>query len=266
MQIKPLRISIALVLLFFANQSSLVFAQSEAVLDVTDLFQDDRIVPIEIQVSDEDWNEIRYQTRDFAESLGKEAVESPFTWVKADITIDGKTIKDVGIRKKGFLGSLDSERPSLKVRFDKYVEQSPVTGLTRMTLNNNKQDPARVLQHLSYKLFRDSGTRSPRCGFASVTVNDKYLGLYSNVESIRKPMLEHNFGDGSGALYEGTVADFFPGRTQKFERKNKAAKKPRWINAPEISQTAFLCIKGLLMGKLIIRKKNHDNIIFCRGH
>ena len=92
MQIKPLRISIALVLLFFANQSSLVFAQSEAVLDVTDLFQDDRIVPIEIQVSDEDWNEIRYQTRDFAESLGKEAVESPFTWVKADITIDGKTI------------------------------------------------------------------------------------------------------------------------------------------------------------------------------
>ena len=39
-------------------------------------------------------------------------------------------------------------------------------------------------------------------------------------------------------------------------KKNKAAKKPRWIKAPEISQTEFLCIKGLLMGKLIIRKKN----------
>ena len=39
-------------------------------------------------------------------------------------------------------------------------------------------------------------------------------------------------------------------------KKYKEAKKPRWINAPEISQTIFLCIKGLLMGKLIIRKKN----------
>ena len=225
MQIKFFRILSTLAFFCCAHACSLVFAQSDSILDASDLYHNDRIIPIEIEVADEDWNEIRYQTRDFAESLGKEMVESPFTWVKANITIDGKTIQDVGIRKKGFLGSLDSERPSLKVRFDKYVEQSPVTGLTRMTLNNNKQDPARVLQYLSYQLFRDSGTHAPRCGFAAVTVNDKYLGIYSNVESIRKPMLEHNFGDGSGALYEGTVADFFPGRTQKFERKNKAAKK-----------------------------------------
>ena len=225
MQIKFFRILSTLAFLCCAHACSLVFAQSDSILDASDLYHNDRIIPIEIEVADEDWNEIRYQTRDFAESLGKEMVESPFTWVKANITIDGKTIQDVGIRKKGFLGSLDSERPSLKVRFDKYVEQSPVTGLTRMTLNNNKQDPARVLQYLSYQLFRDSGTHAPRCGFAAVTVNDKYLGIYSNVESIRKPMLEYNFGDGSGALYEGTVADFFPGRTQKFERKNKAAKK-----------------------------------------
>lgn len=225
MQITLFRISLALTLLFFTNASSFVLAQSEPLFDAAALFHDDRIIPIEIKLSEEDWDEIRYQTRDFAESFGKEMVESPFTWVPADITIDGKTIKEVGIRKKGFLGSLDTDRPSLKVRFDKYVEQSPVAGLTRMTLNNNKQDPARVLQHLSYKLFRESGTRAPRCGFASVTVNGNYLGIYSNVESIRKPMLEYNFGDGSGGLYEGTVADFFPGRTQKFERKNKAAKK-----------------------------------------
>ncbi|MCP4082591.1 MAG: hypothetical protein GY819_01425 [Planctomycetaceae bacterium] len=196
----------------------------QPLFEASDFYQSDKIIPIEIVLSEKDWDEISVQTRDFAGSLSKEPVDSPFTWVPADITIDGKKIENVGIRKKGFLGSLDNDRPSLKVRFDKYVDQEPVTGLTRMTLNNNKQDPGRVLQYFTYKMFSNSGTRSPRCGFAAVTVNGKYLGLYSNVESIRKPMLEHTFGNDDGALYEGTVADFFPDRIQRFEKKNKAAK------------------------------------------
>ena len=57
-----------------------------------------------------------------------------------------------------------------------------------------------------------------------MTVNGKYLGLYSNVESIKKPMLKRAFGNDDGGLFEGTVVDFFPGWEQKFEKKNKRAK------------------------------------------
>ena len=39
-------------------------------------------------------------------------------------------------------------------------------------------------------------------------------------------------------------------------KKNNEAKKPRWIEMPDINQTRFLCNKGLLTGKLIIRKNN----------
>ena len=57
-------------------------------------------------------------------------------------------------------------------------------------------------------------------------------------------------------LFVISIPKYIKSDSSRLIKKNKAAKKPRWINAPEISQTAFLCIKGLLMGKLIIRKKN----------
>ena len=197
--------------------------QSQEKISSESLFSADRISSIEIELPQKDWDFIRNQSRSFSESLGKEVAESPFEYVKGDVTIDGKKIEDVGIRKKGFLGSLNVERPSLKIRFDKYRDQDPVDGLDRLTLNNNNQDPSRVCQYLSYKLFRESGTRSPRCGFAKVSVNGKYLGIYSNVDSVRPIFLEREFGDGTGDCFEGTITDFFPDWVKKFEAKNKKA-------------------------------------------
>ena len=188
------------------------------------LFASDRIANIEIQLAESDWDELRSQSRTFSEALSKELSKKPYTYVKGNISIDGVLIENVGIRKKGFIGSLSSDRPSLKVKFTEYEKQSPIKGLDRLTLNNNKQDAGRICQYLAYKLFRDSGTHAPRCGFAKVTVNGKYLGIYSNVEAIKTDFLKHSFEEKDGAVFEGTVTDFFPEYTEKFEPKNKAAK------------------------------------------
>lgn len=192
-------------------------------LSADNFFDVEHIVDIQIELPPDSWDEIRFQSRDFTRSLSKESPKSPFKYVKGNVTVDGVLIEDVGIRKKGFLGSLDSSRPSLKIKFAEYVDQNPIEGIDRLTLNNNKQDPARYCQYLSYKLFRDSGTVAPRCNFAKVTVNGNYLGIYSNVESIRSQMLARNFGDGDGELWEGTVTDFFPDWNRRFEKKNKKA-------------------------------------------
>jgi len=185
------------------------------------LFAPDRVTEIKIALSEKDWDKIRSQTRTFGEALTKQLPDNPFTYVKGNITIDGTVIKDVGIRKKGFLGSLNTERPSLKIKFKQYTDQTPIAGLDRLTLNNNNQDAARVCQFFSYKMYRDSGTIAPRCGFAKVTVNGKYLGIYSNVESIKSDFLRRGYGDSSGALFEGTVTDFFPNWIHKFEAKGR---------------------------------------------
>ncbi len=52
-------------------------------------------------------------------------------------------------------------------------------------------------------------------------MNGKYVGIYSNVESVKPMMLERGFDDGSGPLYEGTVADFYPNFLDRLEQKGK---------------------------------------------
>lgn len=207
------------------KQTELPVPQSNAdQLTAVKLFASDRITDVEIEIEPAEWEKLRLQTRSFSEALTKELPKKVFTYFKGDVRIDGQLIKNVGIRKKGLIGSLNVERPSLKIKFSEYVEQDPVEGLDRLTLNNNNQDPGRICQYLSYKLFRDSGTHAPRCGFARVSVNGKYLGIYSNVEPIKSDFLKHSFGESSGALYEGTITDFYPEFVEKFEKKNKKAK------------------------------------------
>jgi hypothetical protein len=103
------------------------------------------------------------------------------------------------------------------------VHQNPVEGIDVLTLNNNKQDPALVSQYLAYRLFNAAGVHAPRVNFARVTVNGEYLGIYSNVESIGQPFLKRRFGDSSGRLYEGTIADLYPRAIDRLEAKNKKA-------------------------------------------
>jgi spore coat protein CotH len=194
-------------------------------LDAAKLFDSSRLVNIEVEIAEADWAALCKQTRggggfDMA-SLVSDTPQSPFTNFKANITVDGIRIPEVGIRKKGFIGSLDDVRPSLKITFSEYTAQKPIAGVDGLTLNNNKQDSAIVSQFLSYKVFNAAGVHAPRCNFARVTVNGNYLGVYSNVESYRKPFLQDRFGDDSGDLYEGTLTDFYPRTVQRLELKTK---------------------------------------------
>ena len=183
------------------------------------LFDPTHVVNVEIELSEGDWNALRQQTRALALSLGKTPAESPFQYFPGNVKVDGVLIRNVGIRKKGFLGSLSQSRPSLKIKFGEFQQQHPIAGLDRLTLNNNRQDRALASQYLGYRFFNETGTAACRCNHAKVTVNGKYLGIYSNVESIRAPLLTARFGDSSGDLYEGTVADLWLDSFQRFELK-----------------------------------------------
>ena len=186
---------------------------------VVDLFDPARLLEIEFKLKQSDWDTLRLQTRTLLETLGGDCTAqpqpSPFTFVHADVTIEGVTLKDIAVRKKGFIGSIDSTRPSMKVRFDEFVDGQRLFGRDRLTLNNAKQDPARIKQCLGYELFAEAGLPTPRCNFAHVTVTTENgpqdLGIYANVEDIKDAFLERVFGNASGTLYEGgSGSDFRP--------------------------------------------------------
>jgi spore coat protein CotH len=195
-------------------------AAQENGLDAERLFAHDHLVNIAVDIPASDWTQLCKQTRDFGTAFAN-PTDKPFTYFKGTITIDGVRIESVGIRKKGFFGSLDDVRPSLKINFDEYVKQSPIKGLDALTLNNNKQDSSQVSQFLTYQLFTSAGLHAPRCNFARVTVNGTYLGIYSNVESIGTPFLKRRFGDSTGNLFEGTISDFYPRAIDRLEAKSK---------------------------------------------
>jgi len=194
-----------------------------------DLFAPDRVIDVRIMMEKRDWNALRMQSRSFEKALSaarkQGEFDKPYTYFDADVVIDGVELPGVGVRKKGFLGSQSGTRPSLKIKLNHADPDASLQGLTNLTFNNNKQDVSLVSQFLGYKIFNDAGSPAPRCGFARVTVNGRYLGVYSHVERVRDGLLKRGFGSAKGVLYEGTVVDFFPGWEQGFERKTGKRKR-----------------------------------------
>ena len=196
-----------------------------------DLFPTDRLVEFDIRVDEEDWDELRSQSRSFRTAFPArrqfEALESPYSYVPASVTIDGVEYPEVGIRKKGFFGSQDNRRPSLKIKLDYVDKDAELGGLNTLTLNNNKQDRSLMSQFMGYALFNAAGSPAPRCAYAKVRVNGDDLGVYCHVESLKKPMLEREFGSSKGTLFEGTVVDFYQDWEKSFERKSGKEKRGR---------------------------------------
>ncbi|MBW2664954.1 MAG: CotH kinase family protein [Deltaproteobacteria bacterium] len=198
------------------------------------MFDPNRLIEVNLRMSQADWDAMRVEelnvfgliTSPLCGTAPFRDLGPPYNFYDTEVTVDGKTLMNVGVRKKGFLGSLSTTKPSLKIKFDEIVGQEKSSGqqlnsMDRMTLNNNKQDTTHVTQCLGYDLMRQAGVPAPRCNFAHVTVvaidgpteTTVVDGLYSHIDSIKDPFLRRNFGSDSdqGRLYEGTLSDFWPG-------------------------------------------------------
>ncbi|HAV61388.1 MAG TPA: hypothetical protein DCY13_03380, partial [Verrucomicrobiales bacterium] len=198
-------------------------AKDLAPYDADHFFAMDRLVRMELKVAPADWEMLSRQHRSLIRTLRTDVApedrESPFDYVKAELTIDGIPVGAVAVRKKGFVGSLTADRPSLKIQLDEYDREKTFAGLDTLTLNNNRQDPSRLQQVVGYHVFRQAGVPASRCNLAVVAVNGKSLGVYANVESLDKRFFRHRQPGGKGTLWEGTVCDFSPEAVKRFERK-----------------------------------------------
>jgi len=188
------------------------------------LFAPQRVLNVSIEIAEQDWHDLRNQGRNrvnlFTGDCHAQPFVSPFTFFPATVTVDGVTLGQVGVRKKGFIGSLSRSKPALKLKFDEYVAGQRLLGVERLTLNNAIQDPSYLNQCFAAAVFAAAGVASPRCNFAHVTVNGEELGLYVNLESIKKPFLARSFLLNDGNLYEGNLSDFTDDFVTSFERKN----------------------------------------------
>lgn len=188
------------------------------------LFPRDRVLDVQITMAPADWAALRSQPRpsDLSDTTCARQPTAPgYTYYPASITIDGATTAQVGLRKKGNLGSLSTTRPGMRVKANEYVAGQRIAGLEVLTLNNNHQDDALISQCLGYELFAAAGLPASRCAFAHVRVNGEDLGVYSHVEAVREEFLARHFADATGNLYE-SGGDFVPGGTGGFQPKTNS--------------------------------------------
>lgn len=181
---------------------------------------------VEISMDSEDEAAMRVQSRSFLDVLRgdctDEIQENPYTWFEGDVIVGGVALDQVGVRKKGFIGSLSVDRPSIKLKFDRFVPGQTLGGDERLTLNNNQQDPSLLRTCLAYHVFTLAGVPAPACSYATVELNGDDLGVYSNVQPIKRAFLTDHFGDGDGDLYEGNLTDFREGWLGSFEPKTSS--------------------------------------------
>jgi spore coat protein H len=132
-----------------------------------------------------------------------------FPWTQGDVTFDGETFKDVGLRYKGnytYMATARALKKSLKLDLNKNVEGQKLDGLTMLNFHCGVSDPSRAREALSYAFFRDAGVPAPRTSFAelTLTVPGKYdkelVGVFTVTEQVNKGFLKRHFKDGKGML------------------------------------------------------------------
>ena len=185
------------------------------------LFDPSRVIQIEIRLDPKDWLALRTSHPVLDEEGEISVTEKGYAYYRGDVLIGGEVVKTVGVRKKGAWGSIDSIRPSLKIKFDEYERGRDFVGLDMLTLNNTLHDWTKAQEFLVYSFMRKAGVPAPRSNLARVIVNGEDLGVYANVESIRKPFIKARFANASGDLYENvaTGADLTTDRMHRIAHK-----------------------------------------------
>jgi hypothetical protein len=130
------------------------------------------------------------------------------TYARAKVTVGTRVYADVGIHVKGN-GSRRAlnDKPSLVIKFDRYVPDQDFCGLTKISLNSSSQDATYLADLTANSLFADANVPVSRVTHARVTLNGRDLGLYVLVEMHNKEFLKRWFHNSHGSLYEAYLAD-----------------------------------------------------------
>jgi spore coat protein CotH len=115
----------------------------------------------------------------------------------ADIKWEGMTVRNVGIRSRGF-GSRSATKPGLRVDLNRYATAQTFLGLKSFNLDNLGQDPTAVKELVAMKFYARMGVPAARVASVQLYINNSYAGLYSLIETVDKDFLKRVYGEKDG--------------------------------------------------------------------
>ncbi|MBR5228343.1 MAG: CotH kinase family protein [Firmicutes bacterium] len=167
------------------------------------LFDKDSVQSINISVDEDQWQEL----------LDNATQEE---YYPCDITINGETFYQVGIRAKGnsslsTVASSGSDRFSFKIKLDEYIDGQSYHGLSKFVINNMQGDATYMKEYMSYDMYDFMGVATPAYAFADISVNDQGWGLYLAVEAMEEDFAARTYGNNFGELYKPESMDMGDG-------------------------------------------------------
>lgn len=188
-----------------------------------DLFEKKRVLSIQMDLSDNEWNALQRDNRRYARATVREGTN---VW------------SDVGVHLKGAAGSsrgLD-DKPALTLHFSKFTPDQQFYGLKKLHLNNSVQDGSYMTEEICGELFRQAGVPAARATYATLELKGRKRGLYVLKEGFEKEMLSLYFKNTKGNLYDG---GFLREITEELERDNgEGDDVDNWADLKELAKAA----------------------------
>lgn len=178
-----------------AGQSDALSETGVAVFYQSKLFDTDQMIEIDIQMKDDDWKD-----------LLEHAIEEKYYC--CDVVVNGETFSSVGIRAKGntslttIAQDATTDRYSLKLEFDHYMEGQTCYDLDKLILNNNFADATNMKEAIVYDMFQYLDVDASLYNYAKVSVNGAYWGIYLALEGVEDSFMVRNYGVQQGNLYK----------------------------------------------------------------
>jgi len=153
-----------------------------------------------------------------------------FPYVHATATIDGRTIRDIGVRYKGngtFNLGQRVNKTSFKLDLDHYVKGQRLAGVKMLNLHSNVTDASYSNEVLAFRAFRDAGVPAPRTTYARLTITvpgkytGAYYGLFTLTENPDEPFVVDRGLPATGAIFKPVTNSPFRDLGRDWARYNQ---------------------------------------------
>ncbi|WP_320779235.1 CotH kinase family protein [Streptomyces sp. CRN 30] len=107
-------------------------------------------------------------------------------------------------------GNLTAHAPkrSWKIDFEVGTSEDRLYGMERVNLKAMYNDPSQMREAVAWRLLERAGIPASQHTYATFSIDDRYMGLFSVIEQVDKKFLKDHFGKNSeGNLYKAYCGD-----------------------------------------------------------
>jgi len=171
------------------------------------VYAENHVLDVQISITREAWESMQPKRPERRQEGGPRVdFGNEFSYVKADIVIDGQSFNTAGMRFKGNssyrFASRGLKRP-FKIDTNRFAKGQKLHGRTKLNFSNAFLDSAFMKEKLGYELYHAAGMPTPGVGWADVTLTieglakKKPLGIYVIIEQVDDRYIGQNLGKAS---------------------------------------------------------------------